>query len=43
MLEQYFKNKAEFDKYLDQTYNSQEFEEGFEKFLQKLNKKPIGL
>lgn len=36
MLEQYFKNKAEFDKYLDQTYALQEFEKGFEKFLQKI-------
>lgn len=41
MLEQYFKNKAEFDKYLDQTYNSQEFEKGFETFLQKLNNKTV--
>lgn len=41
MLEQYFKNKTEFDKYLDQTYNSQGFEEGFEKFLQKLNNETV--
>lgn len=41
MLEQYFRNKAEFDEYLDQTYAPQEFEEGFEKFLQELNNETV--
>ena len=39
MLEKYFKNKEEFKKYLNKTYNSKEFEKGFYKFLEKLDKK----
>lgn len=36
MLEQYFKTRKEFDEYLDQTYDSDKFEKGFEQFLNKL-------
>lgn len=39
MLEKYFKNKEEFDKYLNKTYNPKKFEKGFYTFLEKLNKK----
>lgn len=39
MLEKYFKNKEEFKKYLNRTYDPKEFEKGFYKFLEKLNKK----
>ena len=36
MLEQYFKTRQEFDEYLDQTYDSDKFEQDFEQFLNKL-------
>ena len=39
MLEKYFKNKEEFEKYLNKTYDPKVFEKGFYKFLEKLNKK----
>ena len=39
MLEKYFKNKEEFEKYLNKTYDPNEFEKRFYKFLEKLNKK----
>ena len=39
MLEKYFKNKEEFEKYLNKTYDPNEFEKGFYEFLEKLNKK----
>lgn len=39
MLEKYFKNKEEFEKYLNKTYDPKEFEKGFYEFLEKLDKK----
>ena len=39
MLEKYFKNEEEFEKYLNKTYDQKEFEKGFYEFLKKLNKK----
>lgn len=39
MLEKYFKNKEEFKKYLNKTYDPKKFEKGFYKFLEKLDKK----
>lgn len=39
MLEKYFKNEDEFEKYLNKTYDPKKFEKGFYEFLKKLNKK----
>ena len=39
MLEKYFKNKEEFKKYLNKTYDPKKFEKGFYKFLEQLDKK----
>ena len=36
MLERYFKNKQDFDKYLDKTYDPDAFEKSFEQFLNSL-------
>ena len=36
MLERYFKNKQDFDKYLDKTYDPDTFEKSFEQFLNSL-------
>lgn len=36
MLEQYFKTRKGFDKYLNQTYDPNKFEQDFEQFLNKL-------
>lgn len=36
MLERYFKNKQDFDKYLDKTYDPDKFEKSFEQFLNSL-------
>lgn len=39
MLEKYFKNKQEFKKHLDKTYDPETFEKNFKQFLESLCKK----
>lgn len=41
MLEKYFKNKQEFEKHLDRTYDPKKFEKDFKQFLELLTKKGV--
>lgn len=38
MLEKYFPTRQDFDDYLNKTYDPINFEQGFEKFLNELNR-----